>query len=74
MFSEVLESLVEMPDRALDERIREIELQRRRLDAELAAAIAVADHRQLPAVDGHRSVNAYLRATLNCSSASSGAE
>lgn len=67
MFGDVLEAFLEMPDAALDDRIRTIELERRRLDAELAAAIAVADHRRLQAVDGHRSISAYLRATLNCS-------
>ena len=68
MFSDLLEALTELPDAALDDRIREIELQCRRLGAELAAAVAVAEHRQLPAVDGHRTTNAYLRATFNCSS------
>ncbi len=67
MFSDVLERLVELPEAALDDRIRALELERRQLDAELAAAISVADHRQLPAVDGHRTINAYLRATLNWS-------
>lgn len=67
MFTEVLEVLMELPDTALDDRIRALELDRRRLDAELAAAITVAEHRQLPAVDGHRTINAYLRATLNWS-------
>lgn len=67
MFSDVLEGLVDLPEAVLDDRIRALELERRRLDAELAAAISVADHRQLPAVDGHRTINAYLRATLNWS-------
>ncbi len=68
MFDELLTDLMELSDDELDTRIRHIELERRRLDAELAVAITVADHRQLPAVDGHRSINAYLRATINCSS------
>ncbi len=67
MFDQVTEELAGLPDSALDGRIRELELERRRLDAELAAAIALAEHRRLPAVDGHRSVQAYLRATLNWS-------
>ena len=67
MFEAALTQLTGLSDGELDTRIREIELERRRLDAELAAAITVADHRQLPAVDGHRSINAYLRATINCS-------
>jgi hypothetical protein len=68
MFNELCEGLMELPDAALDARIREIELERRRLDAELAAAITIAQRRQLAAVDEHRTINAYLRATLNCSS------
>lgn len=68
MFDELLSELTGLSDDELDARIRAIELERRRLDAEMAAAITVADHRQLPAVDDHRSINAYLRATINCSS------
>jgi hypothetical protein len=68
MFSELLEGLVELPDAALDDRIREIALEQRRLDAEFAAAVKVAENRRLGAIDGHRTVNSYLRATLNCSS------
>ena len=30
--------------------------------------VTLAEHRQLYAVDGHLTINAYLRATLNCSS------
>ena len=72
VFSELLEVLVELPDAVLDDRIRALELERRRLDAELAAAIRVAENRNLPAVDGHRTVNAYLRATLNLSDTEAG--
>ncbi len=47
---------MELPG-SLDARIREIELERRRLDAEMATAVAAAEHRQVPVVDGHRSNN-----------------
>ena len=67
-FTDVIEGLLELSDDNLDGRIRAIESERRRLDAELAAAISVAERRQLPTVDGHRTINAYLRATINCSS------
>ncbi|WP_158412195.1 HNH endonuclease signature motif containing protein [Ilumatobacter nonamiensis] len=67
MLSDLVEELVGLSDAALDERIRANESERRRLDAELAAAVAVADHRRLYAADGHRSMAAYLRATLNYS-------
>ena len=67
MFNDLREALNKLPDGALDNRIRQIALQRRQLDAEFAAAIRVADRRQLGALDGHRTINSYLRATLNCS-------
>lgn len=72
MFTAVLEGLTELTDQALDSHIRQLESERRRLEAEMAAAIAVAEHRQLPALDGHRTINAYLRATINCSSSEAG--
>lgn len=68
MFSDLLEALMGLPDAALDSRIREIELERRRLDTELAIAVKIAENRRLGAQDGHRTTNSYLRATLNCSS------
>lgn len=67
MIGDVLEGMVELTDAALDDRIRSLELERRRLDAELAAAISVAEHRNLAAVDGHRTISGYLRANLNWS-------
>ncbi len=67
MVDVVIAELVEMSDSALDARIRELELQRRRLDAELAASIAVADDRRLFELDGHRSMRGYLGATCNWS-------
>jgi hypothetical protein len=64
MFEEALTELMALSNAELDTHIRNNELERRRLDA----AITVAEHRQLPAIDEHRSINAYLRATINCSS------
>jgi Domain of unknown function (DUF222) len=60
--------LVELTDTDLHEHVRGLELERRTLDARFAAAVAVADVRQLNAVvDGHRSMGSYLRAELNYS-------
>jgi hypothetical protein len=61
--------LSELDDGLLDDRIRSLEVHRRRVVAEQALAIASAESRQLHVVDGHHSMNSYLRATLNCSSA-----
>ena len=52
----------------LDATIRSLELEQRRVAAELAAATAVIEGRMTFLDDGHRSMKAYLKATLNCSS------
>lgn len=70
MFRTEIEALVDMTDAELHEHVRGVELERRTLDARLAAAIAVADARQLNVVvDGHRSMTSYLRGELNYSTA-----
>ena len=63
MFTDVVEELVGLPDGDLEASIRELELRRRADTALMACAIAVADARQLNAVDGHRTMKGYLRAT-----------
>ncbi|MBV1893925.1 MAG: HNH endonuclease [Ilumatobacteraceae bacterium] len=67
MISGVIQQLTELDDDALDARIRDLEVERRRVTAEQAAAIAVAASRNLHSVDGHHSMKGYLRATINCS-------
>ncbi len=67
MFEAVVSDLIELTDTGLDERIDDLELQIRRTEAELAAAIAVADARQLHHNDAHRSMKGYLKATCNLS-------
>ncbi len=65
----IAEHLSDLDDGLLDQRVRELEVHRRRVIAEQAVAIAAAEARQLHVVDGHHSMNSYLRATLNCSTA-----
>ncbi|MGA9276884.1 DUF222 domain-containing protein [Ilumatobacter sp.] len=67
MFSEVVDELVGLSATELVARIEENELERRRVDAEMAAALAVAKARSVHAVDGHRTMAAFCRATLNWS-------
>lgn len=67
MFEEVVSGLVDLTDAALHERVGDLELQRRKVEAELAAAIAVADARGLYQCDAHRSMKGYLKATCNWS-------
>lgn len=67
MFSTVLDELVGLTDVELEQRIEQNELERRRGDAETAAALAIAKARSLHGIDGHRSMAAYCRAKLNWS-------
>ncbi len=67
MFEAVITGLVDLDDSGLDDRIGQLELARRELGAELAAAVALADARQVFAVDAHRSMKGYLKATCNWS-------
>jgi len=67
MMKERIADLVDAPAGVLDQRVRDLELQRRRLEAELAETIAVAEARQIHLVDGHRSMKGYLRAACNWS-------
>jgi hypothetical protein len=66
-FTQLLETNVELTDHELDAAIRESELTDRRRAAEKAALLAVAEPRGLYRADGHRSMTAYLRATVNTS-------
>ncbi|MEP1122600.1 MAG: hypothetical protein ABJH68_01755 [Ilumatobacter sp.] len=56
MFEDVVSGLVDLDDDALTDRIGTLEPERRRVEAELAAAIAMADARGVDAHDGHRSM------------------
>ncbi len=69
MFGGVLDAAVAMTDAEIDAAIRAVELEARALAARRAALIAVAEHRRVFAADGHRSMAAYLRATINSSGA-----
>jgi hypothetical protein len=72
MFSAVIDELVGLSDAELTARIEANELERRRLDAEMSAALAVAKARNLHGVSGHRSMAAYCRAKLNWSTTEAG--
>jgi hypothetical protein len=66
---ELMEELRGCSDADLDGRVRALELERRRVDAELALAAAEVDRRRCYLDDGHRTLRAYLRATCNASDA-----
>ena len=56
------------PVAVLDAELRRLEVQRREIEARMAAVVTAVERSAAFAVDGHRSISAYLRATLNCSS------
>ena len=67
MFEATVSGLVDLTDTALHDRIEQLELQNRKTQTELAAAIAVADTRAIYTADAHRSMKGYLKATCNWS-------
>ena len=67
MFTELVEELMGLDNDAITERFRALELERRRVDAELTAVVAVADARGVYGDDGHRSIKGWMRANANWS-------
>ena len=72
MFAGVVDEIVGLSDVDLVARIGANELERRRLDAEMSEALAVATARSLHGLDGHRTMVAFCRATLNWSTTEAG--
>lgn len=72
MFGELLDELIGLSDAELVARIEANELERRRTDAEMAAALAVAKERNLHGACGHRTMAAFCRARLNWSTSEAG--
>jgi hypothetical protein len=64
-----VEGLVERSGSELDELLRATELERRSVETKMALIVAVVEQKQQFLVDGHRSMNAYLKAQTNCSGA-----
>ncbi len=69
MFADLVEQLMGLDDAEITDRFRELELRRRRDEAELLALISVAQARGVYAEDGHRSTKSWLRANANWSPA-----
>ena len=65
MFEELLTEYAEWTPAALHAEIERLELASRALDARRLAVRAAAEARQTPARDGHKSMQAYLRAVCN---------
>ena len=67
MYTELVEELMGLDNDSITERFRELELERRRIEAEMAAVVAVADARGVYGDDGHRSIKGWMRANANWS-------
>src|SRR4051812_19527601 len=65
MFAELLAECLGSSPSALHDELERLELEARALDARRLAVRAAAEARQVPAVDGHKSTQAYLRAVCN---------
>ncbi len=67
MFADLVEELMGLDDFEVTERLRQVELRRRRDEAEMAALIAVVEARGIWAADGHLGMKGYLRGNGNWS-------
>ena len=67
MFTDLVEELMGLDNDSITERFRALELERRRIEAEIAAVVAVADARGVYGDDGHRSIKGWMRANANWS-------
>jgi hypothetical protein len=65
MFAELLADCQQRPAAMLDDEFASLELAARQLAGRRLAVIAAAEANQTPALDGHRSTQAYLRARTN---------
>lgn len=65
MFGELVDERMAWSATALDAEFREIELAMRELDARRAANLAAGEARRAADLDGHRSTQAYVRATTH---------
>jgi hypothetical protein len=66
MFEAALSTVMDLTDSELSERFRELELQRRRAAAEMAAIVREGERRAIHTIDGHRTIRHWVRAQINC--------
>ena len=66
-FADVAAGLDSMTSTQLEARYAELELHRRRIDAEMAAVADRVERNGVHRVDGHRSTVGWIRARLRCS-------
>jgi hypothetical protein len=67
MLATVVDTLRDLDDLELTNEFRRLELERRRIDAELAATVAEGQRRPIHVVDHHHSMTGWLKANANYS-------
>jgi hypothetical protein len=66
MFETALTTVIDLTDSELTERFRQLELDRRRAAAEMAAIVREGERRAIHSIDGHRTIRHWVRAQINC--------
>jgi hypothetical protein len=66
MYRRLVDELIGVEDSELTDRFRALELERRRIDAEMAAIVREGERRGIHTVDGHRTMKHWVRAQINC--------
>jgi hypothetical protein len=69
MLATVVDNLRDLDDLGVADEFRRLELERRRVEAELAAIVAEGQRRSIHAVDHHHSMTGWLKANANYSTA-----
>ncbi len=69
MFADLIAECVGLPDSAIDDELRSVELASRELEARRAALVAVGSARKVYRHEGHHGVRNWVRATCNSSRA-----
>ena len=67
MLATVVDTLRDLDDLELTDEFRRLELERRRIDAELAATVAEGQRRSIHVIDHHHSMTGWLKANANYS-------
>ena len=72
MLATVVDKLRDLDDLGLTDEFRRLELERRRIDAELAAIVAEGQRRSIHVIDHHHSMTGWLKANANYSTSQCG--
>jgi Domain of unknown function (DUF222) len=69
MFAAAIDEFEHLDDDEIAVALRELEIQRRSLEARFAATVNIASRRGVHLRDNHRSIHGWMKALTNCSNA-----